>query len=77
MLTGKYNNSVPKNSRLGLYGDWFTRYSNDKCKKATLSYAILADIYKISLTKLALAFVNMQPFVTSNIIGATTMDHLK
>ncbi len=77
MLTGKYNNSVPKNSRLGLYGDWFTRYSNDKCKKATLSYAKIAEKYNISLTKLALAFVNMQPFVTSNIIGATTMDQLK
>ena len=37
----------------------------------------LAEKYNISLTKLALAFVNMQPFVTSNIIGATTMDQLK
>ena len=26
---------------------------------------------------MALAFINQQPFVTSNIIGATTMDQLK
>ena len=31
----------------------------------------------MSLTHLALAFVNTRPFVTSNIIGATTMDQLK
>ena len=31
----------------------------------------------MSLTHLALAFVNCQPFVVSNIIGATTMDQLK
>ena len=31
----------------------------------------------MSLTHLALAFVNSQPFVVSNIIGATTMDQLR
>jgi aryl-alcohol dehydrogenase-like predicted oxidoreductase len=31
----------------------------------------------MSLTTMALAFVNDRPFVTSNIIGATTMDQLK
>ena len=33
--------------------------------------------YKISLTQLSLAFVNQQSFVTSSIIGATTMKQLK
>ena len=31
----------------------------------------------MSLTQMALAFVNSRPFVTSNIIGATTMEQLK
>jgi aryl-alcohol dehydrogenase-like predicted oxidoreductase len=31
----------------------------------------------MSLTHMALAYVNSRPFVTSNIIGATTMDQLK
>ena len=33
--------------------------------------------YDISLTQMSLAFVNDRPFVTSNIIGATSMDQLK
>ena len=31
----------------------------------------------MSLTHMALAYVNSRPFVTSNIIGATTMEQLK
>ena len=37
----------------------------------------IAQKHKISLAQLSLAFVNQQPFVTSNIIGATTMKQLK
>ena len=76
-LTGKYINKTDKNTRLGLYGDWFTRYSNQNCLDAVREYSQIADKHNISLTHLALAFVNTRPFVTSNIIGATTMDQLK
>ena len=76
-LTGKYINKTDENTRLGLYGDWFTRYSNQNCLDAVREYSQIADKHNISLTHLALAFVNTQPFVTSNIIGATTMDQLK
>ena len=76
-LTGKYINKTEKDTRLGLYGDWFTRYSNQNCLNAVRKYLKIADKYNISLTHLALAFVNTRPFVTSNIIGATTMDQLK
>ncbi len=62
---------------LALYGDWFTRYSNNECLKSVKAYAKIAEKYDMSLTHLALAFVNSQPFVTSNIIGATTMDQLR
>ena len=44
---------------------------------AVKAYAEIADKYNLSLTHLSLAFVNKQPFVTSNIIGATTMEQLK
>jgi aryl-alcohol dehydrogenase-like predicted oxidoreductase len=40
-------------------------------------YSKIADKHNVSLTHLALAFVNTRPFVTSNIIGATTMNQLK
>ena len=76
-LTGKYINKTENNSRLGLFGDWFTRYSNKECLRAVEKYLNIADKYNLSLTHLALAFVNTRPFVTSNIIGATTMEQLK
>ena len=62
---------------MGLYGDWFTRYSNNRCINAVKEYSQLAKKHNLSLTHLALAFVNTRPFVASNIIGATTMDQLK
>jgi len=76
-LTGKYINKTEENTRLGLYGDWFTRYSNENCLNAVKEYSNIANKYNISLTHLALAFVNTRPFVASNIIGATTMKQLK
>ena len=76
-LTGKYINKTEGNTRLGLYGDWFTRYSNENCLNAVKEYSKIANKYNISLTHLALAFVNTRPFVASNIIGATTMKQLK
>jgi len=76
VLTGKYVKKFPKNSRLSLWNR-FTRYSNENSKKATLEYIKLANAFNISPTQLALAFVNQQPFVTSNIIGATNLSQLK
>ena len=40
-------------------------------------YVKLANKYKISPSTFANSFVNNRPFVTSNIIGATSMDQLK
>ena len=44
---------------------------------AALMYNQIAKKYNISLTNLALSFVNDRPFVTSNIIGATSINQLK
>ena len=40
-------------------------------------YQALAQANGITLTQMALAFVNQQDFVTSTIIGATTMEQLR
>ncbi len=77
VLTGKYLDNPPKDSRLSLYGDWFTRYSDDSTIEAVKKYVTLAKDHNLSPTQLSLAFVNTRPFVTSNIIGATKMDQLK
>tara|TARA_B100000575_G_scaffold113486_1_gene90282 strand:- start:546 stop:1574 length:1029 start_codon:yes stop_codon:yes gene_type:complete len=77
VLTGKYITKTPQDSRLGLYGDWFTRYSNEISTKAVKSYVDIAKKFSMTPTQLALSFVNSRPFVTSNIIGATKMEQLK
>lgn len=74
-LTGKHLDSILPASRLGLFPQ-FSRYSNENCIKATKLYQELAHQNGLSLTQMALAFVNQQDFVTATIIGATTMEQL-
>ncbi len=77
MLSGKYlGGLMPEGSRLKLF-PVFSRYNSNESKFLTQKYAELAKTLGISLAQLSLAFVNQQPFVTSNIIGATTLDQLK
>ena len=77
-LTGKYRNkNIPKNSRLDLFYENYPRYHNQRTFDAVDEYYKVAEKYKISLSQLSLAFVNSRDFVTSNIIGATTMEQLK
>ncbi|MBW1295865.1 aldo/keto reductase [Aquimarina litoralis] len=76
MLTGKYLEEIPKNSRVDLFPN-YNRYMNENSYKATRLYNEIAKKYDISLTQMSLAFVNQQPFVTSNIIGATSLQQLE
>ncbi|WP_447921615.1 NADP(H)-dependent aldo-keto reductase [Achromobacter aegrifaciens] len=77
MLCGKYlDGARPAGARLTLYTR-FTRYSNEQAEAATRAYVELAREHGISPTHLALAWVNQRPFVTSNLIGATTLEQLK
>ncbi len=76
-LSGKYRNGkLPKNSRQALFKGW-ERHLNPLAMKAYDEYFKLAKNYNLTMVQLAQAFVNSRPFVTSNIIGATTMDQLK
>jgi len=76
-LSGKFrNNKMPKNSRHALFKGW-ERFGNPIALKAYEKYFKLAEESGLTATQLAQAFVNSRPFVTSNIIGATTMDQLK
>ncbi len=76
VLSGKYINASPANARITLF-ERFTRYTNAEGKRATEAYVNLAKEYNYSPCQMALAFVNTRPFVTSNIIGATTMQQLR
>jgi len=77
VLSGKYlGGKLPEKSRLKLY-PIFSRYISKESSYLTEKYADLAKEYNLSLTQLSLSFVNHQNFVTSSIIGATTLDQLK
>ncbi|MGB5437332.1 MAG: aldo/keto reductase [Maribacter sp.] len=77
VLSGKYlGGSLPEKSRLALFPN-YNRYAGANATKATQKYFELATHHGMSLSQMALAFVNTRPFVTSTIIGATTMDQLK
>ena len=77
VLSGKYRSGqMPANSRLALF-ERLARYSGENSFKATDLYFELASDHGLSLTELSLAFVNDRSFVTSNIIGATTIEQLK
>ena len=77
-LSGKYrNNNLPEGSRMKLFGDFFPRYKSNNGEKAIEDYYKIAKKYNLSLAQMSLAFINSRTFVTSNIIGATTMGQLK
>lgn len=76
-LTGKYLTGLAdEHSRLNQFPQ-FTRYNSEATKKATQKYLEIANQFGLTLTDLALAFVRQQSFVTSTIIGATSMVQLR
>ena len=77
-LSGKYrNNQIPKNSRIDRDGEFWTRYNKPNSNKAIEAYYEIAKKHNLDLAQMSLKFLEIQPFVTSVIIGATTMEQLK
>lgn len=77
MLSGKYENGArPANARISLFSR-FARYTNPQAQAACSRYVALAREHGLDPAQMALAFVTAQPFVTSNIIGATTLGQLE
>lgn len=77
VLSGKYiKQTAADNARLKLFPR-FSRYSNTQATEATKRYLEIAEAHNLSLAQMSLAFVTQQPFVTSNIIGATNLEQLK
>jgi aryl-alcohol dehydrogenase-like predicted oxidoreductase len=76
VLSGKYlDNARPTGARLTLY-ERFDRYTNTQAETATRDYVELAREHGLDPAQMALAWVSCQPFVTSTIIGATTLQQL-
>ncbi|ANY79092.1 aldo/keto reductase [Microvirga ossetica] len=76
-LTGKYlDGARPPGTRTTLFGRG-QRYQNPTAEAAIRKYIALAKEFNLDPAQMALAFVNSRPFLTSNIIGATSMEQLK
>jgi len=77
VLTGKFfTGEKHPNARINLFPQ-YTRYNSDQSRQAAQLYQEIAQKNGLTFTELAMGFVLQQPFLTSAIIGATTMEQLK
>lgn len=78
LLSGKYRHGArPAKARLTEFTENFPRFLDDDIAVVVEKYAQLAEAHGMSLATMSQAFVNDRSFVTSNIIGATSMAQLK
>lgn len=77
LLSGKYlAEKQDPNARLNLFPN-FARYNSQSTREASKMYQQIAFDHGLSLAQMALAFVQQQSFVSSTIIGATSMAQLQ
>ncbi len=78
-LSGKYRNErYPKGSRMERDWEfWKYRYNTPNLKNAVEEYCKISEKYNLDMSQMSLKFCELQPFMTSVIIGATTMEQLK
>jgi len=78
-LSGKYrNNNFPKDSRMERDFDfWKYRYNTPNLDNAVDEYYKISNKYNLNMSQMSIKFCEMQEFITSVIIGATTMEQLK
>jgi len=77
VLSGKYIKGIAEEtSRLKMHPR-FARYSSNQSTEATKKYLKIAEKHGMKLSQMSLAFVTQQSFLTSNIIGASSVEQLK
>ena len=77
-LSGKYrNNSLPENSRQKLFGEYYTRYTKPGAAIVIEKYWDISNEFNLNFAQMAIKFCEIQKFLTSVIIGATSMEQLK
>ncbi|WP_110685535.1 NADP(H)-dependent aldo-keto reductase [Salinicola aestuarinus] len=77
VLSGKYlDGQKPPKGRLTLF-ERFSRYTSEVAQQATREYVNISRDHGLDPSQMALAYVTSRPFVTSNIIGATTLEQLE
>jgi aryl-alcohol dehydrogenase-like predicted oxidoreductase len=77
-LSGKYMNGIrPKNSRYTMWPGRFSRHLTSRGETAVTKYVKLAKKYNINPCTFANAFVISRPFISSSIVGATSIKNLE
>ncbi len=77
-LSGKYRNgNFPKGSRMERDFDFWTRYRKPNVDKVVEEYYKISKKYSLDISQMSIKFCEAQDFMTSVIIGATTMEQLK
>ncbi len=77
-LSGKYRNgNLPKGSRMQRDYDFWTRYRKPNMESAVEEYYKISKKYNLDMSQMSIKFCEIQQFMTSVIIGATTMEQLK
>lgn len=78
LLSGKFHRGLDTPAaRINRFGKSWTRYTGKITYEAAGRYLEIADKHGLNMVQMALAFVNDQAFVSSNIIGATSMEQLR
>lgn len=76
-LSGKYlGGAKPEGARLTRW-ERFSRYHKPHADEAIAAYVEIAREAGLDPAQMALAWVNAQPHVASNLIGATTLEQLR
>jgi len=76
LLTGKYADGArPEGSRMTITGDIFGR-ADDHSRPVIDAYIAIARKHGLEPAQMAIAWCNQRPFVTSSIIGATSIEQL-
>jgi len=77
-LSGKYlQGQMPEGARMTLWPERFSRFTKPRAKDAVEAYAEIAKKHGLDMSQMVLSYLKTKTFVTSSIIGATTMDTLK
>jgi aryl-alcohol dehydrogenase-like predicted oxidoreductase len=78
VLSGKYMFSGrASQARLNRYPGYMARYRSLQSQDAVFEYKEIASRYGLSMTQLALGWVYSRPFVTSTLVGATSVNQLR
>ncbi len=77
-LSGKYRNKkFPKGSRMERDFDFWTRYRKPNMENAVEDYFKISQKFELNMSQMSIKFCEVQDFMTSVIIGATSMEQLK